>query len=158
MCVAGLSIAHSGNTACALVSECGRPFGVDVEERINVEMAVHNLNPNQCERFHNLGLPDADLSMLLWTAREAVGKALKMGLAVASDALDVNSISAAHDGSYDVRFEKLPMMRCGTLVFDDVVMSLATPLHRRTQLRISEAKINTGGYCGEMRCWKIDSC
>jgi phosphopantetheinyl transferase len=70
-------------------------------------------------------LPEATALLLLWTAREALGKALGTGLACKWETLALRRIKMAGEGVCAGEFLHQPEFRCVSWVGPDVVMSLA---------------------------------
>ncbi len=94
------------------------------------------------------GLLPETAALLLWTVREAAGKALRTGLVVASDVLDLAGVEKVDEATYGVRFRGLMAMKGVTRILDDVVVSLATLGGRAERLQLTNAlpKTSTGGH------------
>jgi hypothetical protein len=70
-------------------------------------------------------LPEATALLLLWTARESLGKALGTGLACKWETLALRAIEAAGDGNFSGQFLHQPQFRCVSWVGPEAVLSLA---------------------------------
>ncbi|MHA7133126.1 4'-phosphopantetheinyl transferase family protein [Oerskovia turbata] len=148
--VAEVSIAHCPGWAAAVASERGRPVGVDIEPRRgdSVGPAWRAASSEQMALAVGAGLLPETASLLLWTVREAAGKALRTGLMVASDVLDVAAVERVDEATYGIRFRSLMAMKGVTRVVDDAVVSLATLGGRAERLHLTNAlpKTCTGGH------------
>jgi phosphopantetheinyl transferase len=152
--VAEVSIAHCQGWAAAVVSERGRPFGVDVERRsADTEgPAMRASSPGQLTVACGTGLDPGTAALLLWTAREAAGKALRTGLVVAPEVLDIDVVEEIGRDVHEVRYRNLPALTGVTRVLDDVVVSLAT-LRRGTGRLLVRDERQTTGTTG--RAWRL---
>ncbi|WP_125776463.1 4'-phosphopantetheinyl transferase family protein [Antribacter gilvus] len=137
--VAEVSIAHCPGWAAAVASERGRPLGVDLEPRWSGSEgpAMRAASPGQLAVAERAGLVPRTAALLLWTVREAAGKALRTGLVVAPGVLDVEAVEQVGRDTFEVRFSSLPAMTGVTRVLDDVVVSLATLCRRTARLRLT---------------------
>ncbi len=148
--VAEVSIAHCPGWAAAVASERGRPVGVDIEPRRGESAgpAIRAASVGQMALAVGAGLGPETAALLLWTVREAAGKALRTGLVVASEVLDLAAVDEVDTNTYEVQFRSLTAMKGVTRVLDDVVVSLATLGSRVERLRITKAlpKTSTGGH------------
>jgi phosphopantetheinyl transferase len=70
-------------------------------------------------------LPEATALLLLWTARESLGKALGTGLACKWESLALRELERVGDGVYAGRFLHQPQFRCVSWIGAEAVMSLA---------------------------------
>lgn len=130
--VAEVSIAHSAAWAAAVAAQWGRPVGVDLEERIGAgaHAAVRGTSSTERALAEAAGAREADAALVVWTAREAVAKALRTGLVIDAEVLDLAAVDAVSGGTVEVRYRRLPGFSCLAMVLDDVVMSVAVQCRR----------------------------
>lgn len=158
--VAEVTLSHSGEWACALVSSPGRPFGIDLEERSPATSATARKSlarTGQWKHRPGPGIPDDLAALVAWTAREAAGKALKTGLAVASEVLDVETVDSGDSGTYDVRFRRLPMLRGTTHFLDDVVVSFATFLRHGARMQMTRLPPGDTPRSAHHYLWRLNA-
>lgn len=130
---AELSLAHAPDAAVALVCPEGHPSGVDLElvsaERASAASAC--FAPQEAPILASLSLPESTATFLLWSVKEALGKALRCGLAVPFDVLAIKSVEA-RDGAYESHFEHFPPFRALSWTLGDHILSIVIP--KRTTL------------------------
>jgi phosphopantetheinyl transferase len=125
---AEISLAHAHDAAVALVCPAGHPAGVDLEliDPARASVARSSCSPSELNVVEPLGLPEAEASFLLWSAREALGKALRCGLAVPFETLAVGSVEG-REGHYESLFAHFPPFKAHTWVLGDHVLSIVLP-------------------------------
>jgi 4'-phosphopantetheinyl transferase len=125
---AEISLAHAHDAAVALVCPAGHPAGVDLEviDPARASVARSSCTPSELNVVQRLGLPEAASSFLLWSVREALGKALRCGLAVPFENLAVDSVEG-REGHYESLFAHFPPFRAHSWVLGDHVLSIVLP-------------------------------
>jgi 4'-phosphopantetheinyl transferase len=125
---AEVSLTHTRHAAAAFVCPAGYPTGVDLE-LIDPERAFvvrSSCTPSEFEVVQSLGLSEAAASFLLWSIREALGKALRCGLAVAFENLAVESLEL-REGRYESHFAHFPPFKAHSWFLGDHVLSIVLP-------------------------------
>ena len=122
----GISIAHTNRHAIALFCPNNtHPIGIDVEE-INEE------NRMLVEKFllkRELSLlinTSAVLAIVLWSAKEAAGKALRVGFNVPESLLEVFSIKKI-GRMYHIRFSQLPQLNAIARIWNKTSVCISYP-------------------------------
>lgn len=125
---AEISLAHAHDAAVALVCPAGHPAGVDLEviDPARVSVVRNSCTPPELDAVQRLGLPEAAASFLLWTVREALGKALRCGLAVPFENLAVESVNG-REGRYEAHFAHFPPFKAHSWVLGDHILSIVLP-------------------------------
>ena len=125
----GVSLSHVNGLGVAVAFPAGARVGLDLElidaRRAETVRKGVPLSAEEEGWLKAAALPEATALLLLWTAREALGKALGCGLACQWETLALRHIGAAGDGVFSGRFLHEPQFRCASWLGPDAVMSLA---------------------------------
>lgn len=97
---ADVTLAHTADAAIAIAHERGHPMGVDLEtvapERVEVvrsQVAAKELPSAQTSRYN-----EVTQLFLLWSAKEALSKALRCGLTCPFEVLAATDVRISEDG------------------------------------------------------------
>ncbi|PSL44226.1 phosphopantetheinyl transferase [Chitinophaga niastensis] len=91
-----VSIAHTRNSATAIVFPEWHPMAIDIEA-ITTDKEIPGLLPAEARLFASLSYSQAAWQLLLWTAKEALSKVLKTGLTTAMEIFSVAAIQVQGD-------------------------------------------------------------
>ena len=124
-----VSLSHVNGRGVAIAFPADAQIGLDLElidpKRAETVRKGVPLSAAEERWLKTISLPDATALLLLWTARESLGKALGTGLACKWETLALREIEPAGDGVFAGRFLHQPQFRCVSWVGPDAVMSLA---------------------------------
>jgi phosphopantetheinyl transferase (holo-ACP synthase) len=124
-----VSLSHVNGFGVAVAFPVGQQVGLDLElidaRRAETVRKGVPLSAEEETWLKATDLPEATALLLLWTAREALGKALSCGLACKWETLALRAIGPAGDGVFSGRFLHQPQFRCWGWVGPEAVMSLA---------------------------------
>ena len=123
-----ISLSHDDRWAAALVFPEGHPMGLDVEtvDPARVETIVGQLTG--LERDWMGAAPDpALLATALWTAREALSKAVGCGLTVPSSVLALKDFTAVESGTWTGTFAQFSQYQSRTVVAGRTLVSIVLP-------------------------------
>lgn len=126
---ASISIGHADCCAAALFFDSNtHPIGIDVEEMTekNLSALKHFITEKEQKYIQSAGLHFSEEMHLLWSAKEAAGKALKVGFAIPEDIYTISSITENND-VYSILFENLPMLKVVGWLFGNHVVCIAFP-------------------------------
>jgi len=141
---AEVTVSHSHGLAVALAYPAGYPMGIDLEtiSAVSTEAVIGELeaSPAELTWLATGGVDAATACCVLWTAREAMGKALKIGLNSPLGVLALADICAVGEGNWAGRYVNFPRCQCLSQVNGDRVLSLAMPKEAQlsSQLQLSE--------------------
>ena len=128
---AEVTVSHSHGIAVALAYTAAYPMGIDLEtvSAVSAGTIMDKLGISAAEQawLAAAGVDDATACCVLWTAREALGKALKVGLDRPLGALSLNEICAVGDGSWIGRYLNYSQCQCLIQARGGRVLSLAMP-------------------------------
>ena len=128
---AEVTVSHSHGLAVALAYPAEYPMGIDLEtiSAVSTEVVIGELeaSPPELTWLATGGVNAATACCVLWTAREALGKALKIGLNSPLGILALADIRAAGEGGWVGRYLNFPQCQCLSQVKGDRVLSLAMP-------------------------------
>jgi 4'-phosphopantetheinyl transferase len=95
---AGVTLAHTADVAIALAHEGGHPMGVDVEYVDADRIEVLRTQVGRGEVPPTMPFREAEALFLLWSAKEALSKALRCGLTCPFEILAVAEVRADASG------------------------------------------------------------
>jgi phosphopantetheinyl transferase len=128
---AQVSLSHSQGLAVALAFPAEFPMGIDLETAAAVSAATIlgelEASPAELTWLVGSGVDEATACCVLWTAREALGKALKIGLNSPLGILSLSEIQADGEGSWIGRYRDFPRCQCLAQAKDGRVLTLAMP-------------------------------
>lgn len=132
-----VTVSHSHGLAVALAYPAEYPMGIDLEtiSTVAAQVVIGELeaSPPELTWLATGGVDAPTACCVLWTAREALGKALKIGLNSPLGMLALTEIRAGNeDGSWAGRYLNFPRCRCQSWVAGGRVLSLA--MQNETQL------------------------
>ena len=122
-------MSHVNGCGVAVAFAEGQQVGVDLElidaRRAETVRKAVPLSPCEEAWLKTAALPEATALLVLWTAREALGKALGCGLACPWETLALAEIQPAENGSRVGRYAHHPALRCRSWVGPDSVLAVA---------------------------------
>ena len=129
---AEVSVSHSHGFAVALAYPVELPMGVDLEI-VSVAASgtiLGELQLSAAERtwLATSGVGETTACGILWTAREALGKSMKIGLNCPLGTLALERLESAGDAAWMGRYANFPHSRCLSQEIDGRVLSIAMPL------------------------------
>jgi len=126
-----VSVSHSHGLAVALAFPAEYPMGIDLETVAAVPAAtiIGELaaSPAEYAWLATGGVDEATACCVLWTAREALGKALKVGLNSPLGILSLAGIRAGGAENWISGYLNFPRCQCLSQVKNGRVLSLAMP-------------------------------
>ena len=135
-----VSISHSGNIAAAIVFPEAHPMAVDVE-CVNpdlVQAAKTQMTGREIELISGVDLPDDVKLTVMWTAKEALSKVLKVGMMTPFKLLEVTQIEQKEQ-FIECQFKNFGQYKALCFIRDDSVLSIISP--KRSELIFSELPI-----------------
>ena len=126
-----VSVSHSHGLAVALAFPAEYPMGIDLEtvSAVSAATVIGELgaSPAEFTWLATGGVDEATACCVLWTAREALGKALKIGLNSPLGILSLAEIRDDGAGHWTGRYLNFPRCQCLAQVKNGRVLSLAMP-------------------------------
>ena len=128
---AEVTVSHSQGLAVALAYHPAYPLGIDLETVAAVSAATVigelGASPAEFTWLATGGVDEATACCILWTAREALGKALRIGLNSPLGILALSDIRSDGAGIWVGRYLNFPRCQCLSQVKDGRVLTLALP-------------------------------
>ncbi|MDA3850672.1 MAG: 4'-phosphopantetheinyl transferase superfamily protein [Spirochaetaceae bacterium] len=127
-----VSIAHSSDSAAALVFPSGQQLGVDLEHIHSRESRIETLNKKLTPGEHRLmgqlesPIEQKDLLYMLWAMKEALSKVLRCGLTLPFEALELKSL-LWDQGYLQGRFTHFTQYRSLAEASEDRALALVLP-------------------------------
>jgi len=126
-----VTVSHSHGLAVALAFPAEYPIGIDLETVSAASAATIigelQASPAEYAWLATGGVDEATACCVLWTAREALGKALKIGLNSPLGILSLADIREDGAGNWIGRYLSFPRCQCLSQVKNGRVLSLAMP-------------------------------
>ncbi|MFM8471736.1 MAG: 4'-phosphopantetheinyl transferase superfamily protein [Limisphaerales bacterium] len=123
-----VSLSHVNGRGVAVAFGVGQRVGLDLElidaKRAETVRQGVPLSAEEETWLKATSLPAATALLLLWTAREALGKALGCGLACQWETLALRHIASAGVGVCSGQFLRQPQFGCLNWIGSDAVMSV----------------------------------
>jgi len=128
---AEVTVSHSHGLAIALAYPAEYPMGIDLEtiSTVSAETIIGELeaSPQELTWLATGGVDAATACCVLWTAREALGKALRIGLNSPLGVLSLSEIRAVAEGTWVGRYLNFSQCQCLSQAKGGRVLSLAMP-------------------------------
>ena len=128
---AEVSVSHSHGLAVALAYPAGYPMGIDLETvskgSAGTILGELQASPAELTWLVSSGVDDATACFVLWTAREALGKALKIGINSPLGVLALAEIQGVGANQWTGRYANFPQCRLLAQAQGGRVLSLALP-------------------------------
>ena len=123
-----VSISHADRVSTSIAYDEKHPIGIDIESMHSKNAAtVMEYLTTEEKKF----LFDEYSPLLFWTAKEALSKALKTGLTIPLNLLEINSIERGGD-FHHVTFKNFSQYKAIVFTFGENILSIAYP--SRSQL------------------------
>ncbi|KAF0174687.1 MAG: hypothetical protein FD161_3518 [Limisphaerales bacterium] len=124
-----VSLSHVNGLGVAVAFPASERVGLDLElidaKRAETVRKGVPLSAEEEAWLKETALPEAAALLLLWTARESLGKALGCGLACKWETLATRQIETTGNGVFSGRFLHQPQFVCMSWIGSEAVMSLA---------------------------------
>ena len=126
-----LSLSHSNGQSFALVCDLVNPICIDCEsiQEIAIKPIVATLGPVEKELPNSLSerFDSAIVPIVIWTLREALGKALNCGLSVKNGILEVASLSSLSKSILMAEYLNFSHFRGISFATKAMIFSLSVP-------------------------------
>lgn len=135
-----VTVSHSHGLAVALAYPAEYPMGIDLEtvSAVSAQSVIGELgaSPPELTWLATGSLDDATACCVLWTAREALGKALRIGLNSPLGILALSEIRAEGKGAWSGRYLNFPQCQILSRVQSGRVLTLAMPREAELSSRL----------------------
>jgi len=154
--IPGLTIAHCHDAAVAIAFQEGYPTGVDLEyiETNKRQVLESQFSAVELQRLKLLPEAEEDSYYLLWTVKEALSKAIKCGLTVPFEILEVEQIVQQGTHAYAAFFRNFPQYQAYSWIRYRHVLSIVLP--KSTQLTVNPFSALEAGCFYDASC--LTSC
>lgn len=140
---AEVTVSHSHGLAVALAYSPEVPMGIDLETiaAVSATTIIGELgaSPAEFTWLATSGVDEATACCVLWTARESLGKSLKVGLNGPLGVLALSEIRSDGAGGWVGRYLNFPRCQCLSQAQDGRVLSLALPSQAQLDGRLDLA-------------------
>jgi 4'-phosphopantetheinyl transferase len=126
---AGVTISHSSEVAVAVAYPAGHPMGVDIEQIDSARVVTirTQMSKAECEWARTDGADETALSTLIWTAKEALSKALTCGLMTPMEILNLSEFQSLGNGIWGGLFQNFAQYKFVGWTNQDNAMSVVLP-------------------------------
>jgi len=128
---AQVTVSHSHGLAVALAFPAAYPMGIDIETVAAVSAPVVlgelGASPAELSWLVSSGVDEATACCVLWTAREALGKTLQIGINGPLGILALATIEGTGEGRWAGSYANFPQCRCLAQAQGGRVLTLAMP-------------------------------
>jgi len=136
-----VSISHNDAGAWALAFPEGHPMGLDAEPIVasRVEVMKSQILERELQAAAHLVEHEAKACALIWTAKEALSKALRCGMMCPFELMDVEHLSVGR-GVVEGRFRNFGQYRFQSWFVEGLVLSIVLPWRTELALEGFDAK------------------
>ena len=119
-----VSISHTDITCVSIAYYEQFPVGIDIEKihQPNIEVIMKILTPYEKKLVES----DEINTFLLWTAKESLGKALRTGITIPLELLEIKTIEKK-DGIYHIAFSNFGQYKSFSFRFKTNIISVSYP-------------------------------
>jgi 4'-phosphopantetheinyl transferase len=125
----GVTISHCNEIAVALAFPNGHPMGIDIEQIDHSRMVAiqSQLSPAECRWARSAEADEITLSTLMWTAKEALSKALTCGLMTPMEVLKLSEFYPLGNGTWGGHFQNFAQYKFLGWINPMLAMSVVLP-------------------------------
>jgi 4'-phosphopantetheinyl transferase len=124
-----VSLSHTDGLAAAVAFPREIRAGIDVEivdaDRADTVRNELRFHPAEEAWLHAAAVETRSAYVMLWTVREALGKALRCGLGCPLELLAASAITPVAGGAWESRYQNFPQYRCLSWIDTVRILSLA---------------------------------
>ena len=129
-----VTLSHCSDLAVAITYQAGHIMGIDVEE---IDFSKSHVLKSQLTEAEAIkaqqNFEDYRIGYhLMWTAKEALSKALKCGLTVPFDILEIEDLNSQKENNYTSIFKNFAQYKCISWIMDRHLLSITLP--RKTEM------------------------
>ena len=132
-----VTLSHTSSIAAAIAYEPGHIMGVDVEKLDPSKFSIFKTEMTETEIGLSTCFPNIECGVvwnLLWTMKEALSKAIKCGLTVPFELLEIQRLSQDPSGCFEAGFKNFTQYHCYSWMLPEFALSIVLP--RNTSLRL----------------------
>lgn len=136
-----VSLTHCNNLAAAVAYDDMLVLGIDIEnnnQQVN-EVAGTGLTEHEKELAYRIPSLYKGFPATIWTIKESLSKALKTGLTIPFNILEVNSIDVC-DGYYSSTFSNFAQYNSISFIVGDCICSITYPKNVEIDMDIKRIK------------------
>jgi 4'-phosphopantetheinyl transferase len=123
------TISHSDCMAAGLAYPTGHPMGIDVEriDQSRYETILSELSSQEIDWVENGTIARHEVAIALWTAKEALSKALTTGLMSPFKMYDLTEFRRLDSGAWKVLFQNFAQYKAVVWIGSSYVLSIVLP-------------------------------
>jgi 4'-phosphopantetheinyl transferase len=131
-----LTLSHSSDFAIAIAYEPGHIMGVDVEQidLAKTEIFKGSLTDHERSLAARALVGPGLVCNVLWTIKEALSKAIKCGMTIPLEILEVEQLERQSDGSFLSHFKHFGQYKAYSWLLPGFVLSITLP--KKTELQL----------------------
>lgn len=123
-----ISIAHCKEYAGAVAYPEELIIGMDMEVAgYNKDNSIWQILADRERKMHPENMDRERFSLIMWTAKEALVKFMKLGLTVSFEIMQIDSI-ACHENGYRLKFRYFHGLEAYCLLYKNLVCTLVYPM------------------------------
>ena len=124
-----VSISHSQSLAIALAYPVGHPMGIDIEyiDAAHEQTILSQLSENEIGWVKRHEARTGELATALWTAKEALSKALRTGLMSPIEIYNVVELHSIDSGVWEGSFRNFPQYKARVWIGTSYTLSIVLP-------------------------------
>jgi 4'-phosphopantetheinyl transferase len=135
-----VSITHAGSMACALAFPTVHPMALDLEviDADRTRVIATQCRESEWRDMEPCGLDRAAACTVLWTAKEAIAKALKTGMTCPFELLEVQSVVRLGERKYQGFYKTLGQYKFYSWIQNNFVLTITLP--KKTEIEFASGR------------------
>jgi 4'-phosphopantetheinyl transferase len=134
----GVTISHAGSVAAALGYPSGHPMGIDIErlDRSRYQTILSQLTEQEIALVETGVADKSEVATGLWTAKEALGKALTTGLMTPVEVYHLAEFRLLGPGTWEGFFQNFAQYKVSVWIGSSYAFAMVAP--KRTAVVLKE--------------------
>ena len=122
-----VSITHTECAAAAIVFKDDHPVGIDIEIVNSGKSKTIQKQLSERENTLQGDMEKAEFNTILWTSKESLSKALKIGMMASPMLYEIEDITRLSIHAYETTFKYFFQYKAVSYKFDDLILTLCYP-------------------------------
>ena len=138
-----ITLSHCDPHAIAIAHEAGHVVGIDLEKKDPTKTRIfqREMTKAEIQLCKEFAKESTDiLCNMVWTAKEAISKAIKCGLMVSFKLLEIKELQQLEVNRFRFTFKHFAHFHCYSYILDKHILSIVLPI--KTQLHIDIKQLN----------------
>ena len=134
-----VTLSHTDTLAVAIAHEAGHIMGIDIEKADTKKLSVYEREMSAQEEvlLRNSQGKYEVLANMLWTIKEAMSKAIKVGFMTPFKFMEIKKLSKQKERCYLSFFKNFAHFKCYSYVLENHIVSIVLPIKTKLTLDLN---------------------